>query len=72
MKTAKHYRLLTEELERKAITKNGGRDITWGEVWKIQEEVIKKAMKDMREECAKAAEPVDDSLAAVVRQIRIR
>ena len=69
MKTVKQYRELIENREGKA---RAGDKLTWGDIWDIQESIIKKAMEDMRDECSKAARPVDESLADVILRMSIR
>jgi len=72
MKTARCY---TEEMKTLVIKewqKKYGLDMYHDGEQKIQDQVVRKVMKDMREECAKAADPVDESLAAVIRQIKIK
>jgi hypothetical protein len=69
MKKVEYYRLLIDKLEADFNTKN--KKTTWGDIWAIQEKVIRKAMVDMREECAKCAKPVDEVLADTIRMIPI-
>lgn len=68
--TAEWYRVWAEKEE--ARRRGKVKKMTWGDVWQSQEAAFKKALEDMREECAKAAEPVDESLASVIRQIKIQ
>jgi len=67
MKTAEHYRLLMEKKQGVASHRQ-----TWGDIWKIQEDVIRMAMRDVQEECAMIAYPVDETLAEVIRKIEIK
>jgi len=67
--TLADYRKMIENKE--SVLRREHSNLTWGDIWDVQESVIEKAMLDMREECAKAADPVDESLSAVIRQIKV-
>ena len=64
MKKIKEYRRDLQKEVRIAFADGG----EWGDRWEQWETILRQYGEDVREECAKIVEPVDDVLANVIRQ----